>query len=415
MLSNGLCFYCQKCLAANPFGQELCVRCGTRLMLVVEPAAVRYEEDGLRSTPEDHLLERVSALENTLGRITDKLGQMLDLLLRQARNSYMDHLLLETLIGALGEAGVIDESKLDEIWRERCKTEDAEQEKKEQPDSLEILKREILANYKGNERAKFEGIICEGLDIFSSDKEKGLAVLARAFPLANFNTPLVTLLGEGYFEIAHYGVAALYLAVARRDSQAYARLSLMLGICMAEEYSYESALKFLRESIKYGGSSYAAHYAIGRLFASKKMWKEALSEFSIAVQILPSAEIQCVMGCVYFELDTDHLAARYLQSALKLDKRYAVAHFMLGLIHARAGRAEQAKKAIEKALQIEPENRTYRRALQRITKEQKVKCRAPIFDFEHLDTENLLFCCDERLNEALRKSALEFHGRDEAN
>src|SRR5256885_46621 len=113
MLSNGLCFYCQKCLAANPFGQELCVLCGTRLMLVVEHAASRYEDGGLRSTPEEHLLERVSALENTLGRITDKLGQMLELLLRQARNSYMDHLLLETLIGVLNEAGAIDESKLD--------------------------------------------------------------------------------------------------------------------------------------------------------------------------------------------------------------------------------------------------------------------------------------------------------------
>ena len=74
-------------------------------MLVVEPAASRYEDGGLQATHEEHLLERVSALENMLGRITDKLGQVLDLLLRQAHNSYMDHVLLETLIGLLNEAG----------------------------------------------------------------------------------------------------------------------------------------------------------------------------------------------------------------------------------------------------------------------------------------------------------------------
>ncbi|HYJ46283.1 MAG TPA: hypothetical protein VEV81_06680, partial [Pyrinomonadaceae bacterium] len=65
--------YCQKCLAANPLGQELCMRCGTRLMLVVEPPAARFEDGGLVATHEEHLLERISALENRFMRLTDKL------------------------------------------------------------------------------------------------------------------------------------------------------------------------------------------------------------------------------------------------------------------------------------------------------------------------------------------------------
>jgi hypothetical protein len=66
--------YCQKCLAGNPLGQELCGRCGTRLMLVVEPPAARYEDSGMMPTHEEHLLERVSALENRHLRLTEKLG-----------------------------------------------------------------------------------------------------------------------------------------------------------------------------------------------------------------------------------------------------------------------------------------------------------------------------------------------------
>ncbi|HEX8922986.1 MAG TPA: hypothetical protein VF766_16040, partial [Pyrinomonadaceae bacterium] len=83
--------YCQKCLAGNPLGQELCLRCGTRLMLIVEPPAARYEDSGLAATHEEHLLERISALENRLMRLTEKLEQTLDLMLRQARSSYQDH------------------------------------------------------------------------------------------------------------------------------------------------------------------------------------------------------------------------------------------------------------------------------------------------------------------------------------
>ncbi len=118
--------YCQKCLAANPLGQELCGRCGTRLMLVTETPAARFEGGGgapagASSTHEEHLLERISALENRLLRLTGKLEQTLDLLLRQARNTYHDHTLIDALISALSEAGLVDAEKLDRDWRERCR------------------------------------------------------------------------------------------------------------------------------------------------------------------------------------------------------------------------------------------------------------------------------------------------------
>ena len=49
--------YCQKCRAANPLGQEFCLRCGTRLMIVVQPPSVRVDVSA--TTPhEEHLLER---------------------------------------------------------------------------------------------------------------------------------------------------------------------------------------------------------------------------------------------------------------------------------------------------------------------------------------------------------------------
>src|SRR3970040_1376000 len=82
--------YCQKCLSANPLGQDFCARCGTRLMLITEPPASCYETAEGGPSTEEHLLERISALENRLARLTERLDRGLDLLLRHAQNSYFD-------------------------------------------------------------------------------------------------------------------------------------------------------------------------------------------------------------------------------------------------------------------------------------------------------------------------------------
>src|SRR5437764_1549143 len=119
--------YCQKCLAANPLGQEFCARCGTRLMIIVEPAAARYETAESASSNEDHLLERISALENRLGRLTGKLERGLDLLLRQAQNAHFDRALVKALVGLLAEDGLIQNERLERLWLDRCQKDAEEQ------------------------------------------------------------------------------------------------------------------------------------------------------------------------------------------------------------------------------------------------------------------------------------------------
>src|SRR4051812_17744135 len=98
MPNKQIAHYCQKCLAANPLGQSLCFRCGTRLMIIVETPAMRYDSPDMGGAGEEHLLERVSILENRLGRLADRMERALDLLLRQAQNSYLDRSLLRSLI-----------------------------------------------------------------------------------------------------------------------------------------------------------------------------------------------------------------------------------------------------------------------------------------------------------------------------
>jgi hypothetical protein len=47
-------------------------------MIIVEPLGARYDASELAASSEEHLLERISALENRLERLTEKVERALD-------------------------------------------------------------------------------------------------------------------------------------------------------------------------------------------------------------------------------------------------------------------------------------------------------------------------------------------------
>ena len=128
MQQRAISHFCQNCRAANPLGQEFCERCGTRLMLVVRPPSMRV--DITDTTPhEEHLLERLTILENTMARLAERLEQGLKLLLRQSETAYANHALVKSLIEILNECGVVDHGHLESKWRAECeKLHDGEPE-----------------------------------------------------------------------------------------------------------------------------------------------------------------------------------------------------------------------------------------------------------------------------------------------
>ena len=119
MQQRTILHFCQKCRAGNPLGQEFCQRCGTKLMIVVEPASARV--DSVETSPrEEHLLERLTILENTLARLAERLEQGLKLLLRQSETTNTNHALVKSLIEILSECGIVDHDRLETMWRAEC-------------------------------------------------------------------------------------------------------------------------------------------------------------------------------------------------------------------------------------------------------------------------------------------------------
>lgn len=339
--------YCQKCLAANPLGQEFCARCGTRLMIVVEPSSSRFEAGPTSLSTDEHLLERISAAENRVARLAERLERSLDLLLRYAQNAYFDRSLMRALVALLTEDGVVDTERLERMWSERCQRDTVEQEENVHRDELRLR---ILDGARVEDKQAFEELVNEGF-LLIEDKQipQGIAKLQLAAEIAEENTALNLFIGEHYFRSGKTKQARAYLAKAHSALPDDLRISLLLGLTYADDGEVELAKDLLSSATAHGASSFACHYGLGWVFVTEKNWRRALGEFKRALTVRPSPEAHYVLGCLYYELNRDSLAVRHLRKATKMDSGYAEAFYLLAQAYERTGRKDLAKQALEKA------------------------------------------------------------------
>ncbi|MEP6568152.1 MAG: tetratricopeptide repeat protein [Acidobacteriota bacterium] len=371
-------------------------------MIVVERSSARYEELESGGTSEDHLLERISTLENRLSRLTEKVERGLDLLLRQAQNAHFDRALVNALVGLLTEEGTIAGDKLERLWLDRCQKDAEEQLESERRDELRL---QILASYRGKESGAFEQCINEGFLLIDDDQPgRGVRFLQRASEMSADNAPLLYFVGEYFFRTGKTRRAQNYLARAYELSPRDRRVSLLLGLTCADEGDVDRAKELLNSATRLGGSTFAAHYGLGRLFVAKAQWREALQEFKLALASKASPEAHYALGCLYYQLSRDGLATRHLRKALELDEHYGEAFYMLGLVSVRAGHLKLADEYFQKAGARAVAGKASAAKGRQQNSRQSLS--APLFRVSAANARKLISGGDRRLAEALRQDAL---------
>ena len=405
MQENEIVHYCQKCLAANPLGQDFCFRCGTRLMIVVEPASMRYDNPEAGSAADEHLLERISVLENRLGRLTERLERALDLLLRQAQNSYFDRALLKSLISLLDDDGIVENQKLERLWQERCEQDAAAQEQTSRRDAVRA---KISASYRGAERLSFDQLVNEGfLLLETEDIDGGVQALRSAVEKDSQNGPLLGFIGEHYFRAGKMKMARDFLTKAFAVSPEDNHVLLLLGLACGDEGDTEKARELLETTTRRAGSSFAAHYGLGRLFVAEQKWQKAVREFKRALASKPSPEANYALAWTYYQIGRDGLARRYLLKAVELDDGYGEAFHLLGLVYKRAGNLQSARSAFEKAGTAGRDQSISPRTERKKTVSKDRRAEPTLFQTGTSKQKRLMTGGDLRLARALREDALQ--------
>lgn len=315
-------------------------------MLIVTPPSVRNEMIWSDAFPQEHLLERISLLELRLMQVTDRLGQALDLMLRQSRTVQSEHLLVETLLEALTASGVIEGGKLSQLWQDKKKAEERQVSAEMRRASVQ---ERILSGAKSTRLDLFTRFIKEGFQLLGSDDEKqAMRMLERAAALEPHNFALLSFVGEHFFRHDKPALARDYLSRAHQVSPHETRTTLLLAFMLADDGELQAAKELLEP---FGDDKgFAANFIVGMVYAAENRLSETLAAFKRALAVAPNAETHYLVGSAYCELDRTKMALRHLQKAVELDVNFADAWFMLGSVQIRLGNEQEAKEALTKAL-----------------------------------------------------------------
>src|SRR5213594_3319540 len=181
--------HCQNCTTRNPLNREFCWKCGARLLV----ASGGSSPEGVLPFMEEHVLERISALEYSINMLNKRMDSLIETIERVAASNFIDHTMIETLTDSL-ESAVIDLKNLEADWKKRIDSRILETE---EVDRLGNRMQRVIDSYKGSDRKQFGLWIEKSYDLFIADRAKeSLHFLKAAFKDDPANHELGLLLAE---------------------------------------------------------------------------------------------------------------------------------------------------------------------------------------------------------------------------
>lgn len=362
-------------MAANDYGRENCSRCGTKLFLAVEPRNEAFPLGQGALSFDEHLLERVSALELAMAKNAERTERLLDLLERQATGAFYDHTLLSALADLLRDRGAIEGDVLDKEWKRRIQLHLDEASERER---FESARGRMIGAFRGQDRAAFILLLDEGARHLARDH---MASAMRAFEgalrLDLSNSELGLFLGEHFFRIGQRRKAKRFLRQAlQRDVNNY-RAALLYGFVTGDDGEVDEAKRSFSAALAIRKNSYVAHYGLGRILAAEGHIGEAISHFKSALAGHPSPEVYFAIARAYLEKGSVTPAIRHLRKAIELDPRFDEAFYHLGLIYLGRNHLLKARELFRAASEINPTDQRYHQALKARTKGKRLQFPSP--------------------------------------
>ncbi|MBX7169345.1 MAG: tetratricopeptide repeat protein [Pyrinomonadaceae bacterium] len=339
--------YCQNCGASNQLGERNCEKCGTRLMLVVFPPAIRHDDGIVPSYYEDHLLERVTLLEIRLSQVAERLSMALDLILRQNKNNQSDHLLLETLIDSLNMLGTVEKDKIGQKLHKK--------EKKEKPNPDEIGEKDsvienLIAQFQGENPSVLNHLIKEGYNLFDKGEEKqAFRTFEQAVKLSPQNAPLLLFVAQKLFESQKLEKAKEFLEKGLEIEPNNEKIGFLLAIIYADGLEIEKSRDLIGKLSNQLKTTFCIQYVLGLMSVFENDWKTAFDAFKINLVIFESPETSYLMGCVFYQLGKNKMALTHLQKAVEGDPNFADAWFMLALVYKLLGEESKSFQSLDLA------------------------------------------------------------------
>lgn len=353
--------YCQVCGALNRDDHEFCVRCHQKLLVlsgVVHEDEESYEE-GLEESFsfDEHLLERISILEEAVKRTAETVRQVLSALHKQEKHILINQTGLSTLRELLEQKKVVGWEEWSELWESKMDYQLLALEKRER---FLAIKERIAALHHGEKRKVFlQHLEDAEYALFAFDIERAVAALESAFKLDRDNYELAYFLGETYFnEGAADQALAFFVRVLEVKPDHYEGL-VYSGVIHYERGDHHRAEDYLKRAVSIYPESFLPHFSLGAVYAGQGNLAKAVLFLERAVQVDAVPQALYLLGSCLYEMGRLTSAIENLQEAVRHDPAFEEAYHLLGLAYLDRHWTRKALEAFRQAQRLNPKRLRY--------------------------------------------------------
>jgi tetratricopeptide (TPR) repeat protein len=317
--------FCQSCGAANPSEKEVCHQCGNKLLVVsgVTESAETTEEFFIQAQEdlEEHLLERISALEDGVRRLSHALASTGQHLAQLEHNLTVAHAGIQSLGGLLENQGIVTRAEVVDGW--------------ESVADRELLSRDLSRRFK----AHAERILSQASHSGQATDEFREKLRALEFALVGSDTGIVR-------EIL------TDLAAMAPDSD---ELWSFIGEAAFHSGELETARIAFRKVVELRGPQFEALVYLGAVASDLGQWSEAEDALTSAREMAPDAFLpHFTLGALKVVCGEHRDAVAHLEQSLKLEEA-PQSLYLLGLSRLELGQSGRAVKALRRATELAPE------------------------------------------------------------
>ena len=357
---------CQTCGALNDDQREFCYRCQNKLLVLSGTAS--YEDESLEEYEEDedvsldeHLLERVSALEEIVKRSADAIRAAIDQLQRQEKAIFVNQTGLLSVKELLEKKTVFSSEELIDLWESKMGEQMLALEKKER---FAERKDRIVSLFHGDKKERFLQLMHEAeTSIESFDQERGMRALEEAFKLDRENYELSFFIGEMFFNDGDLDRGRAYLERTLEVQPDHFDAAVFYGVLLHEQQDMKGAERWLRRAIQISQDSFLPYFSLGAIYALQGKLLRAQKFLQKAIEIEPIPQAYYMLGTIFYDKGQLERAIRSFQSAIKLDPEYEEAIYHLGLCYLDRNWSRKAIQCFEEALELNPNKMEYQQAV----------------------------------------------------
>jgi tetratricopeptide (TPR) repeat protein len=357
---------CQTCSAYNDDEREFCYRCQNKLLVLsgvnsYDDEEIDYEEEDGDLSLDEHLLERVSALEEIVKRSAESLRMAVEAIHKHERAIFVNQTGLLSVKELLGKKNLISNEELVELWESKMGEQMLALEKKER---FSQRRDRIMSLFRGEKKERFQQFIADAeqaIDAF--DPERGMKALEEAFKLDRDNYELSFFLGETLFNDGDLDRAKSYLERTLEVQPDHFDAAVFYGVLLHERQDLKGAERWLRRAIQISQDSFLPYFSLGAIYALKGKLLRAQKFLEKAIQLEPIPQAYYLLGTIFYEKGQLERAIKSLQDAIKLDPDYEEAIYHLGLCYLDRNWNRKAIQCFQEALELNPNKMEYQQAV----------------------------------------------------